>query len=102
VDDTRRQRLADNESAFREINERIDERVERWQQLEQAYERVVCECSDSQCAERIPVTPAEHRMARRHTGWFLIARKHDNADLERVVYRTERFWIVEKQVDATV
>jgi hypothetical protein len=30
---------------------------------------------------------------------FLIVRGHDNPDIERVVYRHDRYWIVQKHAD---
>jgi hypothetical protein len=97
--DERRQRLADNESAFREINERIERRVEHWKALEDGLHSAICECCDSECVDRIKVTPSEHRMARSRCDRFLIAPRHENADIERVVYRHDRYWIVQKHRD---
>ena len=99
MEDVRRRRLADNESAFREINERIGERVERWHELDQTFHQIVCECSDAEFVERIAVTPSEHRMVRRREDSFLIARGHDDPHVERVVYRHDRYWIAEKHSD---
>lgn len=96
MDDQRKRRLAANEAAFRELNERIERRVERWEELDAAFQNVICECSDTDCTQRLPVTPSEYRMVRRHADRFVIARRHDVPDIERVVYRHDRYWVVQK------
>jgi hypothetical protein len=96
VDDLQKQRLAQNEEAFREINERITMRVERFQYLETTVQTAVCECSDETCVDRAAVTPKEYRFARSKRNRFLIVPGHDQAEIERVVYRHDRCWIVEK------
>jgi hypothetical protein len=58
-----------------------------------------CECSNTDCVERIDITPSEHRMARTRDDRFLIAPRHDNPEIERVVYRHDRYWIVQKHPD---
>ena len=96
MDDVRKRRLAANEEAFREVNERIERRVERWEDLDAAFQNVVCECSNAGCTQRLPVTPSEYRMVRRHPQRFVIARQHDEPEIERVVYRHDRYWVVQK------
>jgi hypothetical protein len=44
-------------------------------------------------ARRVPDGPA----ATKGGSWS--PRKHDNPEIERVVYQTDRFWIVEKHPD---
>jgi hypothetical protein len=91
-----KQRLADNQAAFREINERIREHVEGWRELDAAPQRVVCECSDTECAALLAVAPREYRMWREHPRRFMVAPRHNVSEIERVVYRHDRYWVVEK------
>ncbi len=97
--DDERQQLADNELAFREINERVEGRVDRWDGLEHGLHRVICECSDTRCVERIAISPADQRAVRDQRGRFVVAPGHDDARVERVDERHERYWVVEKHGD---
>jgi hypothetical protein len=96
VDDLQRQRLAQNEEAFREINERITMRVERFQYLDTVVQTVICECSDEKCVERVSLTPKEYRFVRSKPDRFVVAPGHDEPEIERVIYRHDRYWVVEK------
>jgi hypothetical protein len=96
VDDLQKQRLAQNEHAFRDINERIEKRVDRWEGLDVRFENVVCECSDANCVERVMVQPKEYRFVRSKRDRFLVAPRHDEPEIERVIYRHDRYWVVEK------
>ena len=98
MSDPRQERLVRNEEAFREINEQVEQRVEHWEELDAAYQNVVCECSDADCAQSIPLTPREYRMVRSSDRRFAVAPRHDEPEIERVVYRHSRYWVVEKLV----
>jgi hypothetical protein len=99
MSDQRWQRLVDNELVFRSINEQVKERVENWRELDRAYQRIVCECSNVDCMEHLMLTPQEYRIARRHPDRFLIAPRHDTPEIEDVIYRHDRYWIVRKHPD---
>jgi hypothetical protein len=97
--DQRRLRLAHNERVFRELNEQADRRASQWQENERTFQLVVCECANADCYAEVTVTPAEYRMVRNNEQRFLVAPGHVAPEVERVVYRHDRYWIVEKDPD---
>ena len=60
------ERLAKNESFFRQVNERIKDVADGFEGT-QAYE-FLCECSDPRCTERIQLTRAEYEAVRANPG----------------------------------
>jgi hypothetical protein len=61
---SRTDRIAENEVAFRALNERISEWPEH--QRPPAAQRImfVCECGDDRCFERVYLTRAEYEAVR--------------------------------------
>ena len=99
-------RRARNEALFREVNERI-EAVSRefaegdWDQKQEQL-RLVCECGrQEECAELLEATVAEYEAVRPNPRRFLVLPGHEQTDIERVVERTSRFFVVEKFEDAS-
>ncbi len=96
--ESREDRIAKNEVLFRDVNERVktvDERLAvpadedgRW--------AFICECADIDCADRIELTLREYDKARSHPAQFFIVPEHVVPDIERIVFRNERFAVVEK------
>lgn len=86
-------RIARTEALFREVNERIAESADRFGSEEAAF---VCECSDSTCAERIEVPLVDYEDVREDGAEFLLAKGHEQADVERVVRRLPSFNVVRK------
>lgn len=95
--DTGAARAAHNEAVYREVNERVKE-------LNEAFDALlplgdwICECANEQCFERIQMTHEEYEAVRAHERCFFV--KPDEAhlvpDIEAVVERHERYWVVEK------
>ncbi len=93
----RGKRAAQNQSLFREINERV-------KQLNEGFSLVlpvgewICECADDACAERIELSPEEYEDVRKDGTHFLVAPsdEHVFAEVEHVTLRAERYWVVEK------
>lgn len=89
------ERLARNESLFREVNERIRDAGEQFRDSpEQEYE-FFCECPDVACVERVALTLAEYEEIRQDPRRFLVAPGHDVPEIEHVV-EEEPATIVEK------
>jgi hypothetical protein len=94
----RAQRAAKNQSLFREINERVKE-------LNTGFGVVlpmgewICECSNDTCVERVELLMEEYEAVRRNGARFLVAPSDDHVwhDLESLVERNERYWVVEKE-----
>jgi hypothetical protein len=88
-------RAAQNESLFREVNERILELQEDFgKTLENA--QFICECSLLECATRLELRLAEYVEVRAETTHFLVAPDHVDEDHERVIRRTDRYAVVQK------
>jgi len=92
----REKRLAANEALFREMNERVEERVEAAAGPDATLE-ILCECADPGCTERIALTAAEYEAAHADPAQFTIVPGHAAIDVEEVVARNDRFEIVRKR-----
>jgi hypothetical protein len=91
----REEPAARNESISRGINERIEEAHDRESPAE--YVRMVCECGQETCDRLIAISAAEYEQIRSDPRQFAVTREHVIADLERVVYETDRFAVVTKE-----
>ena len=60
----------------------------------------VCECANDDCVERLPVPRDEYVAVRSEPRRFIVAPGHEAAELETVVERHDRFFVVEKQGQA--
>jgi hypothetical protein len=88
------ERLARNESFFRQVNERINEVTEGFQG-DQAYE-FFCECADPECTDRITLTSEDYEWVRSNPTRFVLARGHIAPEIEHVVERDGDHVVVEK------
>ena len=86
-------RVADTESLFRDVNERIAESAQRFDGGDAAF---VCECADSTCTERVPASLPKYEQVRADGTHFLLSPGHENERVERVIERKRRYQIVEK------
>jgi len=90
-------RAAKNESLFREVNERILELEDAFGPTPQpALAGFVCECSQIDCTSKVEMTTDEYRDVRTRPVQFVVVPGHVDPDHERVVFRTDRFVVVEK------
>lgn len=85
-----------NEALFREMNERVEERVQTAASDETTF-AILCECADPGCAERITLTPAEYEAAHNDPAQFTVVPGHAALDVEEAVARNDRFEIVRKR-----
>jgi len=92
----REQRLAENEAAFRDVNESLRYVADQDMRTVRTM-RLVCECGDGTCAEFLDVTVAEYEGVRAEPTHFLVRPGHVAPDIERVVLETDRFAVVEKR-----
>jgi hypothetical protein len=90
---TREERLARNESVFREVNERIRE-VNPGN--ESQWGAFLCECGDNSCTMTIDATLKEYEETRGRGDRFMLKEGHEDTSIEQVVSRNERFVVVEK------
>jgi len=90
-------RVAVNESLFREVNERIGELGELYDAGDVEF---VCECADTDCAERLTLTLGEYERVRAEPNRFFLVPGHERPDVERVVETNGVFAVVEKLGEA--
>ena len=89
------ERVARNETLFREFNERVEG-------LGGDSPRIafVCECGDLGCLERLELTRTSYEQVRSDPRRFVVAPGHENPDVERVVARLHDYLVVEKVAEA--
>jgi hypothetical protein len=88
---------ARTQSLFRDVNERVRE-------INAAFSDYVplgdwvCECAENGCVERVPLTITEYEEPRSDPATFAVAPgdAHVFPEIEDVVVRNERFWVVRK------
>jgi hypothetical protein len=88
-------RLVRNQILFREVNERVREVLDR---TDDALE-FLCECSNEDCTETIPLSGAMYEHVRSRGNTFVVVHGHQRPDVERVVEERPGFVLVEKFVD---
>ena len=92
---TRETRKALNESLFREVNERLEDRAAGRERLSDTFE-TVCECAREDCNERITISFADYEAVRRSPTGFVVVHGHGDPTVERVERSTGNYDIVEK------
>jgi predicted N-acetyltransferase YhbS len=93
----RDQRRAENEAAFRAVNERIAELGRR---VDADPLDLICECSNADCVGAIRMTRVEYERLRSHPAHFVVLRGHESNGIERVVEQTDGYSVVEKRGEA--
>jgi hypothetical protein len=90
------ERVAKNEAIFREVNERIAEIGDGLPEDGTPLD-LVCECSDTACAEQFSIGAGEYEAVRANPRRFLILPGHLwHPEVEREVSRGSRYVILEK------
>jgi hypothetical protein len=91
-------RVARNESRFREINERMEPSNAAHHWVDPPFPDWVCECARTDCSVPVRLTIAEYESVRSDPAHFLVAPSDDHfvPGVEQVVERNERYWVVEK------
>jgi hypothetical protein len=85
---------ARNESAFREANEKLEDKVVELS-LAETRSPYLCECEDERCTEIIRLTMPEYETVRRKPRQFVIVPGHDSSP-GRIVEEHEGFTVIEK------
>jgi hypothetical protein len=87
------ERAARNEALFREFNERVEDLADT---VQADRSRFVCECGNLDCLERVELTRTAYEEVRGDAKRFVVARGHENPEVERVVAGGEGYLVVEK------
>src|SRR5918994_2987982 len=91
------ERIAYNESWFRELNKRKAE----WMKSGRPAAGFRCECWRMECGDRIQLSGDEWKVVRSQPNRFAVAPGHASPELaESVIEEYPHFWIVEKQGEA--
>jgi|SRR6476469_6090737 len=88
---SRKERLAQNEARFREINEAAQP-----QRKTQGQGRFICECADRSCMMWIEVSLDEYAAVREHPRRFIVAPTHEVPDIETIIDRKPGYFVIEK------
>ena len=94
-------RRAENEVVFKQRNDGVKQLAKLLIHdgpEEEIKLKIVCECSNEDCMETIPLTIAEYEQARRSKRDFILQTGHEQTDIERVVHR-DGYTLVEKFVE---
>jgi hypothetical protein len=93
--DWRKRRIAENESSFRDINERLAAGLRQVRDNPDLLE-FICECGDRECEFSVLLTLEEYEAVRSDSRRFLIVPGHVFPETERVVAGNDRYEIAEK------
>jgi hypothetical protein len=97
--DRRKERLARNESVFRELNEALGAHVHEPATRGDDLSGFVCECADPDCELTVSLYLYRYEEIRRNAQLFLVAPGHEFPDAERVVERHDGYFVVRKHDD---
>lgn len=87
-------RIAHNETLFREVNERIE--AGRWPVADGERVAFRCECGSLRCNQLVDLTVDEYEHVRASATHFLLISGHEIPEIERVVEREPAYVVVEK------
>jgi hypothetical protein len=93
--DTRTERIGRNEALFRKVNDQIEGVNEAFGTITGTMS-ILCECGKLECIEQIDLTVDEYGSLRADPRRFGVKPGHELPDVERVVERHERYFVVEK------
>ena len=91
MDQPRKERVAHNESTYRELNELIADRDDSPREL-----LLLCECGDADCTDSFVLEPERYEAVRSDPRQFVLLRGHEISDTERVIEWRGRCVVVEK------
>jgi hypothetical protein len=93
--DARTERIGRNEDLFRKVNDQIEGVNEAFGTITGTMS-LLCECGKLECIEQIDLTVDAYRELRADPTRFAVKPGHELPDVERVVERHERYFVVEK------
>ena len=87
--------MAQNETLFREVNERIKDVASRV-----PADEFFCECANKDCTFRVSVDLADYENIRRDSRQFVVLPGHYTPEVEDLVLEQDAFWVVRKSGEA--
>jgi hypothetical protein len=97
--DLRLERLARNQTLFREVNERLESLNMTMSELIPISD-FICECANPECFERIGLTIPQYEELRGDPTHFAVCPGHVYLEAERVVDERPGYIVVEKFAEA--
>jgi hypothetical protein len=94
--EARHERVSRNEAMYRAVNREIEQASEQLGEGPSDRIEVLCECGEESCSDTLDLTVAEYDEAHSQRDRFVVARGHENEQIERVVTRAERYLVVDK------
>lgn len=96
----RKERIAQNENAFRALNESLENSVRR-RRSDEEFGGFVCECGDGDgdCEDTVRLQLATYEEIRHDSRLFFVVPGHEVPDAEDVVRRGEGYFVVRKHLD---
>lgn len=92
--DEREHRLAQNETLFREVNERVENMAHA--SHSDAPHEFICECANVDCTFRVPLSLAEYEAVRGDPKQFVVLPLHYTPEVEELAIKAEKYWVVRK------
>ena len=96
----RARRIGQNEALFRTVNEEIEGLNRGMAEISDQTLHIVCECGLLECTLQLTVPLADYERVRQDPALFLVREGHELPDVETVVERTPRYWVVRKDPGA--
>ena len=93
--DERAERIGRNEDLFRKVNDQIEGVNEAFGTITGTMS-ILCECGKLECIEQLDLTVDAYRELRADPTRFAVKPGHELPDVERVVERHDRYFVVEK------
>ncbi len=101
-------RLAENQVLFRQKNEQVASDLEALKKAAESEGRgslvpdsdvplhFYCECSNTDCRQRIILTTSQYKELHQNSSQFILVTGHEVPNIERVVFRNDKYEVVEK------
>lgn len=91
------QRVAVNESLFRDVNKNIHRASSEGRHAEAHF---ICECGERSCEEKIALPIESYEAVRKNPLNFFVKPGHEIPTAEAVIERHERYVVIEKPPEA--
>jgi hypothetical protein len=99
--DERERRLAENETLFREVNERVDDTAAHFVGEDgDSTNEYFCECANADCTFRVRLTHSQYASVRADPKQFVVLPLHYTPEVETLVTKNDGHWLVRKTGEA--
>lgn len=100
--DRSKKRRSENERIFKQHNERIKDYVTGLLDPAMKQELLIgftCECANEICQEKIEMPVNDYTKLRANANQFIVKKRHEQPDIERIVKVLPTYEIIEKTVN---